>query len=425
MHSIEFIRNHSKEFDQILARRGVVNASKEILAADELRRKLTTELQSLQKLKNEKSSAVAHLKNKTGDEFDSLKEQVKNIKKNIESVQQKEREAIEIFDDLLKKLPNLLAVDVPSGNADDDNRVISTHGTTRQFSFKPKAHFDLGENLGLMDFVQTAKISGSRFVTLKGDLAKLERALGHFMLDIHTKESGFQEVSPPLLVLPKSMYAAGQLPKFAEDSFVTTNNMWLVPTAEVSLVNLVADNIIKEDILPIRYASFNANFRSEAGSAGKDTRGMIRQHQFYKVELVVICTKAQYVEEYRNLMTSAQKVLERLELPFRKVLKCEGDTGFHAEKSYDFEVWLPSQNCYREISSCSICGQFQARRMRTRYRKNDDNELEHPFTMNGTGVAVGRALVAILENYQEEDGSIAIPKVLHNYMGGQKFISKQ
>ena len=425
MHSIEFIRKNPQEFDRNLAKRGIAGTSNTILAVDEARRKLTAELQELQKSRNEKSNAIARLKDKTGEEFNALKEEVKKINKDIDAIGEKQKEATETLDELLQRLPNLLAEDVPSGDTDESNKIIAQYGTPRQFSFTPKAHFDLGEALGLMDFIQTAKISGSRFVTLKGDLAKLERALGSFMLDIHTKEEGFQEISPPLLVLPSAMYGAGQLPKFVEDSFETTNNLWLIPTSEVPLVNLVADSILSENDLPLRYTAFNANFRSEAGSAGKDTRGMIRQHQFYKVELVTICTETQYKEEYEKMMASAQKVLERLELPFQKVFKCIGDTGFHAEKSYDFEVWLPSQNCYREISSCSSCGQFQARRMKARYRRRDGKELEYPFTLNGTGVAVGRAIVAILENYQEENGSIKIPQALHKYMDGQTLIQRK
>jgi seryl-tRNA synthetase len=422
MHSIEFIRKNPEEFDKNLSRRGVLNPSEGILKLDEACRKFTTELQELQKSRNEKSDAIGKLKDKAGPEFNELKAQVKEVNIKIDKVHQEEKLAIEARDSLLQSLPCFLSEDVPSGNTEDSNVVVSQHGTPRHFDFVPKAHFDLGEALGLMDFVQTAKISGSRFVTLKGDLAKLERALGRFMLDIHVNEGGFQEISPPLLVLPGAMYNSGQLPKFAEDSFATTNNSWLIPTSEVSLVNLVADSIIDEDTLPIRYTAFTPNFRSEAGSAGKDTRGMIRLHQFYKVELVIACKETQYLEEYEKMMASAQKVLERLELPFQKVLKCVGDTGFHAEKSYDFEVWLPSQNCYREISSCSICGQFQARRAKARYRKKETKEIEHLFTMNGTGIAVGRALVAILENYQEEDGSIKIPRVLHRYMDGQEVI---
>jgi seryl-tRNA synthetase len=422
MHSISFIRANPQEFDRLLARRGIDNASSEALAIDETRRKLVAELQELQRARNEKSGEVAKIKDKASPEVNALKEEVKEINKRIEAINDKEKEATLALNDLLAKLPNFLSEDVPSGTTEDANVIVTTHGTPRQFSFTPKAHFDLGEALGLMDFVQTAKVSGSRFVTLKGALARLERALGRFMLDIHTQEAGFQEISPPLLVLPEAMYRAGQLPKFVEDSFVTTTNHWLIPTSEVSLINLAADSIINEEALPLRYTAFSPNFRSEAGSAGKDTRGMIRQHQFYKVELVVLCSEEQYQEEYEKLMASAQKVLERLELPFQKILKCTGDTGFHAEKTYDFEVWLPSQNCYREISSCSTCGQFQARRANARYRKKGAKDLEPLFTINGTGVAVGRALVAILENYQEEDGSIRIPSALHKYMDGQTII---
>jgi len=422
MHNIEFIRKNPEEFDRNLARRGIADASKEILVADEARRKLTAELQELQKIRNEKSSAVAKLKDKSGAAFDELKEDVKKINKSIETINQQEKKATEVLNDLLQKIPNLLADDVPAGDADNANVIVETFATPKQFSFTPKPHYELGEALGMMDFVQTAKISGSRFVTLKGDLAKLERALGQFMLNIHTSEGGFEEISPPLLVSPSAMYGAGQLPKFSEDSFVTTNDHWLIPTSEVSLVNMFANNIVDEDKLPIRYTAFTPNFRSEAGSAGKDTRGMIRLHQFYKVELVVACTEAQYKEEYEKLMSSAQKVLERLELPYQKVFKCVGDTGFHAEKSYDFEVWLPSQNCYREISSCSVCGQFQGRRARARYRRHASKDIEPLFTMNGTGVAVGRALVAILENYQQEDGSIEVPVALRKYMNEQTVI---
>ena len=425
MHSIEFIRKNPEEFDRKLERRGIFNSSKQILVADEVCRKFTQELQALQKIRNENSSAIAQLKDKSGKEFNALKEEVKKINEKIEIISQKEKEATDALEQLLQKIPNLLTDDVPPGDTDEANVIVETYAMARKFSFTPKPHFELGEALGMMDFAQTAKIAGSRFVTLKEDLAKLERALGRFMLDIHTKESNFKEISPPLVVLPSAMYGAGQLPKFAEDSFVTTNDRWLIPTSEVALVNMLADKIIDEDALPIRYTAFTPNFRSEAGSAGKDTRGMIRLHQFYKVELVVVCTKAQYEEEYENMMESASKVLKRLEIPYQKVFKCVGDTGFHAEKSYDFEVWFPSQNCYREISSCSVCGQFQGRRAKARYRKKGSKEIEFLFTMNGTGVAVGRALAAILENYQEKDGSIKIPDALNKYMDGQSVIKVQ
>lgn len=422
MHSIEFIRNNTDEFDRIMLRRGIVDASKEILVLDARRRELVGQTQHLQQLRNQQSNQMASIKDKASAEALAIRDEVKKINNELQGLQEKEKTTDAELNDLLLNLPNLLSDDVPLGATEEDNVVTFKYGEPRKFKFTPKAHFELGEYIGQMDFVQTAKISGSRFVTLKGDLARLEKALARLMLDIHTKEFGYSEVSPPLLVLPSAMYGAGQLPKFYEDSFVTTNDLWLIPTSEVTLVNMVSDSIVSESSLPLRYTAFTPNFRSEAGSAGKDTRGMIRQHQFYKVELVVACTKAQYLTEYENLMKAAQTVLEKLELPFQKVLKCVGDTGFSAEKSYDFEVWMPAQNCYREISSCSICGQFQARRLKARYK--DAAGINHLFTMNGTGVAVGRALAALLENFQEEDGSIVIPKALQSYMNGQTKIGK-
>jgi seryl-tRNA synthetase len=313
---------------------------------------------------------------------------------------------------------------VPDGRDAGDNKEIRRHGTPPRFDFKPKEHFDIGEGLGLMDFEAAARVSGARFVVLKGALARLERALGQFMLDLHTREFGYTEVSPPLLVRDDTAFGTGQLPKFAEDLFHTDNGYWLVPTAEVPLTNLAREQIVDEAALPMRLTALTACFRSEAGAAGKDTRGMIRQHQFYKVELVSIATPEQSAAEHERMTECAETVLKRLGLPFRTVLLCTGDMGFAAQKTYDIEVWLPGQQAYREISSCSNCGDFQARRMKARCRAAGGKQTRFVHTLNGSGLAVGRALIAVLENGQETDGGVTIPEALRPYMGGLARIAK-
>ena len=423
MHDINWIRNNTELFDQSLSRRKVDPLSVELLTIDELRRKEITVLQQLQHERNDKSKAIGLIKDKSGSEFAKAKEAVELVNYGIEKLKIVIDELEKKLHSILECLPNVLADDVPDGKDENDSVEITKWGEPRKFDFQPKHHFEIGEELGMMDFEQTAVISGSRFVTLKGDLARMERALANFMLDIHTQEYGYMEVSPPVLVKDQAMYGVGQLPKFAEDSFHTTNGYRLIPTSEVPLTNLVADKIVSRSELPMRFTAFSNCFRSEAGSAGKDTRGMIRMHQFSKVELVCISDKENYYVEYENLINAAGEVLRRLEFPYRRVVLCSVDTGFSAEKTFDFEVWLPGQDKYREISSCSIFGQFQGRRMKAKYR-DENKETHHVYTMNGSGLAIGRTIVAILENNQNADGSVEVPHALRPYMNGQVQIRK-
>jgi seryl-tRNA synthetase len=421
MHDINWIRNNPEEFNQGLIKRSFKPSSGEVVEIDEQRRKLITELQQLQQERNNKSKEIGHIKDKSGSEFTNAKKAVEVINNDIEKLNHKIEELESKLRAVLEVLPNLLEDDVPVGADENNNVEVRKWGALPKFDFQPKQHFELGENLGMMDFEQTAVISGSRFVTLKADLARMERALANFMLDIHTKEYGYMEVSPPVLVRDQAMYGVGQLPKFAEDSFQTTNGYRLIPTSEVSLTNLVAGKIINQAELPLRFTAFSNCFRSEAGSAGKDTRGMIRMHQFSKVELVCISDQENYYKEYEKMLNAAEEILKRLELPYRVMLLCSGDTGFSSAKTFDLEVWLPGQDKYREISSCSIFGQFQARRMKAKYR-DQNKETNYLFTINGSGLAIGRTIVAILENYQNADGSITIPQVLRSYMNGQEKI---
>ncbi|MBV8575909.1 MAG: serine--tRNA ligase, partial [Acetobacteraceae bacterium] len=326
--------------------------------------------------------------------------------------------------DVLAALPNTLDPEVPEGADESANVVIVQHGEPRDLGFEPRQHFELGEALGMMDFAMAAKLAGSRFTVLRGALARLERALGQFMLDLHTREHGYAEISVPLLVNDATMYGTGQLPKFAADSFQTTDGRWLVPTAEVPLTNMVAGEIVPEKQLPIRVTALTDCFRSEAGAAGRDTRGMLRQHQFRKVELVSITHPEQSAAEHERMTEMAERVLALLELPYRRVLLCAGDTGFSSAKTFDLEVWLPGQQTWREISSCSNCRDFQARRMNARFRAADGKAVAHVHTLNGSGVAVGRALIAVLENHQQADGSILVPEVLWPYMGGMERIAR-
>jgi seryl-tRNA synthetase len=423
MHDINWIRNDPELFDQALSRRKVNPFSEELLKIDELRRKEITLLQRLQHERNDKSKAIGLIKDKSGSEFIKAKEEVELVNSEIEKLKIVIDEYEKKLNSILECLPNVLSADVPDGEDENDSVEVSKWGEPRKFTFQPKHHFEIGEDLRMMDFEQTALISGSRFVTLKGDLAKMERALANFMLDIHTHEYGYMEISPPVLVKDQAMYGVGQLPKFAEDSFQTTNGYRLIPTSEVPLTNLVAEKIISQSELPMRFTAFSNCFRSEAGSAGKDTRGMIRMHQFSKVELVCISDKESYYAEYENMINAAGEILRRLELPHRRVVLCAVDTGFSAEKTFDFEVWLPGQNKYREISSCSIFGQFQGRRMKAKYR-DEHKETHYVYTMNGSGLAIGRTIVAILENNQNEDGSIDVPHALRPYMNGQTKIQK-
>ena len=423
MHDINWIRNNPELFDQALARRKVSPVSAELLEIDKLYRKEVTQLQQLQHVRNDVSKAIGQIKDKSGSEFVKAKEAVELVNHDIEKLKVVIDKLEEKLKSILECLPNILADDVPDGEDENDAVEITKWGVPRKFDFQPKHHFEIGEELGMMDFEQTAVMSGSRFVTLKADLARMERALANFMLDIHTKEYGYMEVSPPVLVKDQAMYGVGQLPKFAEDSFQTTNGYRLIPTSEVSLTNLVADKIVNQAELPMRFTAFSNCFRSEAGSAGKDTRGMIRMHQFSKVELVCISDKENYHAEYENLVNAAGEILKRLELPHRRVVLCSVDTGFSAEKTFDFEVWLPGQDKYREVSSCSIFAQFQGRRMKAKYR-DEHKETNHVYTMNGSGLAIGRTIVAILENNQNEDGSVEVPHALRPYMNGQTRIHK-
>lgn len=425
MYDINWIKENLDLFKDSLSSRGESIDIEKLLSLDEERRKFIMEMQALQQERNEKSKAIGAIKDKSGQKFKEAKDNVQKVNKKLESLKESERKAEEDFTDFLSRIPNVLSSDVPVGKDESSNVVINEHGTPREFDFKPKPHYEIGEALGLMDFEQAVKISGSRFVNLKGQLSRLERALSNFMLDIHTKNFGFQEVSPSLLVKSEAMYGTGQLPKFTEDSFQTKEGLWLIPTAEVSMTNMVADQIIDEEALPIRYVAHTPCFRSEAGSAGKDTRGMIRLHQFSKVELVTVCTEEVAEKEYENLLKAAEEILVKLALPYRKILLCSGDTGFSAKKTYDLEVWLPSQNTYREISSCSIFGDFQARRMKARSRKKSEKETRFLHTMNGSGLAIGRTIVAVIENYQNKDGSITIPAALRNYMCGDMMITNK
>lgn len=424
MLDIKWIRENPKVLDHNQTKRGAKPISSEILSLDEKNKKLTSELQELQQKRNAISKSLSQVE-KNSQEFLKKKEEVGSINQHLEAIKIQQDNIENELKSILHSTPNILADEIPDGKDESQNKVIQVYGDINEFSFQPKSHDILGKQLEMMDFEQTAKISGSRFVTLKKDLAKLERALANYMLDIHVNEFGFEEVSPPLLVNKKAMFGTGQLPKFAEDSFLTTDDKWLISTSEISLTNLAADKIFAEEDLPLRMTAFTPCFRSEAGSAGKDTKGMIRLHQFNKVELVVICSEEQVVSEFDNMLIASKEILSRLKIPFREVLLCAGDTGFSAKRTQDLEVWLPSQKCYREISSRSYFGDFQSRRMKGRY-KNSLSERETHFlhTMNGSGLAVGRTIVAILENYQQEDGTIVIPDVLQAHMGKEKIENK-
>lgn len=424
MFDLKFIRENPDLFDAGLARRNLPPRAGDILALDKEVRQLTQRLNDLQTKRNAASKNIGAAKAKGDeDEFKRLMAEVDSVKAEMPAVEADEKKKRDEVKAILEALPNLPADDVPDGNDESDNVEVRKWGEPKQID-GAKEHFDLGEGLGQMDFETAAKMSGARFVLLSGGLARLERAVASFMLDTHTQEFGYQEVSPPILVRDETMYGTGQLPKFAEDSFRTTNDHWLIPTAEVALTNIVRDEIIDEDSLPRRYTAHTPCFRSEAGSAGRDTRGMIRLHQFTKVELVSITSPEKSNEEHERMTECAEAILKKLDLAFRTMVLATGDMGFGARKTYDLEVWLPGQNQYREISSCSNCGDFQSRRMNARYRVKGEKTVRFPHTLNGSGLAVGRTLVAILENYQQADGSIAIPDVLQGYMGGAKVIEK-
>jgi seryl-tRNA synthetase len=418
MHDIKLIRENPEAFDAALARRGVASASTEILEPDRAIRSIQPKLEAAQAQANSmaKSIGIAVSKGDT-ETAERLKGLVSDAKVTIPQFQQELRVLNEHFRNLLAGYPNLPDPDVPNGTDEAQNVEVSRWGTPRTFNFTPKEHADLGPALGL-DFETGAAISGARFTFLRGQMARLQRALGQFMLDHQTATNGYSECAPPLLVREDALFGTGQLPKFAEDNFQTTDGRWLIPTAEVSLTNSVREQILDAASLPIRLTALTPCFRSEAGAAGKDTRGYIRQHQFEKVELVTVCKPEDSAAEHERMVAAAESILQALELPYRKMLLCAGDMGFTARKTYDLEVWLPGQDAYREISSVSNCGDFQARRMNTRYRPEGGKGTEFVHTLNGSGLAVGRTLVAVLENYQQEDGSVAVPEALLPYMGG-------
>jgi seryl-tRNA synthetase len=489
MHDIRFIREHPEVFDRGLARRGLEPQARRLIKLDQTRRLAIQNLENLQSRRNAASKEIGEAKkNKDEKRAQELVAEVATLKGAIPQFEADEKRTSKALDDALAEIPNLPLDEVPDGKDEKDNVEYHHYGTKRDYAFTPKQHFDLGEALGQMDFETAAKLSGARFVVLKKGLARLERALGQFFLDVHTSEPhNYIEVAPPLMVRDDVMFGTAQLPKFEEDQFKairrltkeegndalkrlrqedhgydpkerssayfeqievigsdgseykefytdagwkrfqelqTFGQWWLIPTAEVPLTNLVREAIVDEAQLPMRLTACTPCFRAEAGAAGKDTRGMIRQHQFTKVELVSITTPEQSKDEHERMLSCAEEVLKKLELHYRVMTLCTGDMGFASQKTYDIEVWLPGQNAYREISSCSVCGDFQARRMNARYRTKEGRQVRHVHTLNGSGVAVGRALIAVMETYQQEDGSIAVPEVLAPYMGGIKKIEK-
>jgi seryl-tRNA synthetase len=476
MHEIRRIREHKEEFDRGLMRRGLPPQADELIALDERRRAAIAKLEIAQARRNAASKEIGQAKAKKDEpRAQALMLEVGELKTTIPALEEEEKRLSQELDEVLAQIPNLPADDVPDGKDEHDNVEHHRFGAKRNYSFTPRQHFELGEALGQMDFEAAAKLSGARFVVLKSGLARLERALGQFMLDLHTNEHGYMEVAPPLLVRDEAMFGTAQLPKFRQDQFAAGTvsaaselreravegtldaiselreksllnepqvpkilahaigvseqvppkmQRWLIPTAEVPLTNLVRESILDEEQLPLRFTACTPCFRAEAGAAGRDTRGMIRQHQFTKVELVSITSPEQSRAEHERMLSCAEEVLRRLDLHYRVVTLCAGDMGFASQKTYDIEVWLPGQGMYREISSCSVCGEFQARRMQARYRGKDGKVKGPVHTLNGSGVAVGRALIAVLENYQQEDGSIAVPDVLVPYMGGVKSIGR-
>jgi seryl-tRNA synthetase len=491
MHDIKWIREHKDEFDRGLTRRGLPPQGDELIALDERRRAAITKLEAAQARRNAASKEIGQAKAKKDEaRAQALMGEVAELKVSVPALEEEEKRLSKELGEALAQIPNLPLDDVPDGKDEHDNVEHHHFGAKRDYAFTPKQHFELGEALGQMDFETAAKLSGARFVVLKNGLARLERALGQFMLDLHTNEHGYTEVSPPLLVRDETMFGTAQLPKFKEDQFQTfrspteeelndisshadyslrsvlknpddvsiyedsgkfiegvrikqlkepfrsiwrsifdkyqksVTGYWLIPTAEVPLTNLVRESILDEEQLPLRFTACTPCFRAEAGAAGKDTRGMIRQHQFTKVELVSITSPEQSRDEHERMLSCAEEVLRRLDLHYRVMTLCTGDMGFASQKTYDIEVWLPGQGMYREISSCSVCGEFQARRMQARYRGKDGKVKGPLHTLNGSGVAVGRALIAVLENYQQEDGSIAVPNALVPYMGGAKTIGR-
>jgi seryl-tRNA synthetase len=486
MHDIKWIRDNPDAFDRGLARRGLPGEAKRLIEIDERRRAAIQKAEAALARRNAASREIGAAK-KSNEEAaaQALMAEVARLKAEIPRLEEDAKKASTELEDKLAEIPNMPLDEVPDGKSAEDNVEHHRFGAKRSYGFAPQQHFDLGETLGQMDFETAAKLSGARFVVLKSGLARLERALGQFMLDVHTTEHGYTEVAPPLLVRSDVMYGTAQLPKFKDDQFSTSRSsnqadelfdnmikegsklaaaevigkgrpvaeamqhleeifvrqipewrkrfdselaeqlkLWLIPTAEVPLTNLVRESIVDEAALPLRFTAGTPCFRAEAGAAGKDTRGMIRQHQFDKVELVSIITPEESRDEHERMLACAEEVLRRLDLHYRVVTLCTGDMGFAAQKTYDIEVWLPGQNMYREISSCSLCGEFQARRMNARYRAKDGRQIRYVHTLNGSGVAVGRALIAVIETYQQQGGSIAVPDLLQSYMGGLKTIER-
>ena len=421
MLDIKKIRDDGKQLDEALVSRKHEPSSSLIIELDKKNRDLIGELQALQEERNAKSKLIGeHASNGKKDEAELLKSEVGSIKNKMQEIENNQRIAKEELNSLLESLPNMPDASVPVGD-ESVNKEIKIEGKKKEFSFSPKEHFDLGEDLNKMSFDQAAKISGARFVIQKGELARLERAIANFMLDLHTNEFGYEEINVPILVRDQAAFGTGQLPKFKDDLFKTTDDYWLIPTAEVPLTNMTRESVVDAAELPKRYVSHTPCFRSEAGAAGKDTRGIMRQHQFYKVELVSLAPEENSADEHERMLSCAEEVLKRLGLHYRVVILSTQDMGFSAQKTYDIEVWLPGQNAYREISSCSNCGDFQARRMNSRYKEND--AIKYLHTLNGSGLAVGRTLIAVMENYQNEDGSIDVPEVLIPYMSGITKIS--
>ncbi len=419
MFDIRWIRENADAFDAGLALRGAEPHAARLIELDESRR---LHLQKLQDAQSRRNSASKEIGQAMGagdkDKAEALKAEVGDLKAIIQSGEEEERRIDEQLNAILSTLPNLPLAEVPAGKNEADNVEVRRVGEVKPLGFEARQHFEIGEALGLMDFETAARMSGARFTILKGGLARLERAIGQFMLDLQTTEHGYTEVNPPLLVRDEALFGTGQLPKFADDLFHTTDERWLIPTSEVPLTNMVRERILEPDELPVRVTALTPCFRAEAGAAGRDTRGMIRQHQFWKVEMVSVTAPETSRDELDRMTGCAEEILKRLGLPYRVMALCAGDMGFGAQMTYDIEVWLPGQDAYREISSCSVCGDFQARRMNARVREETGKGTRFVHTLNGSGLAVGRTLIAVIENYQREDGTIAIPEALEPYMGG-------
>lgn len=424
MLDIKEIRENPDFYQKELASRKCEVNLQQLIDLDQSRKDIQTQLQEVQEKRNSLSKQIG-IKKSQGEDATEIMQEVGALKTKMSELSDQEADVKKQLNDQLSALPNIAFEDVPEGNSEDENKEIMRHGDLCDFSFTPRDHEEIGNLLNYMSSEDAAKLSGARFTILYDKLARLERALSQFMLDVQTQEFGYTEVSPPLLVKDNVAYGTGQLPKFSEDLFKTTNDFYLIPTAEMPLTNIVAGEILDEDILPIRFTALTPCFRSEAGAAGKDTKGMIRQHQFYKVELVSITKQEDSQDEHERMTNAAEEILKRLELPYRKMLLCRGDMGFSARKTYDLEVWLPGQNQYREISSCSNCSDFQARRMNARYRTKSDKKIHFAHTLNGSGLAVGRALIAVIENYQTEEGHIRVPEVLQPYMNGLEIIKNE